>query len=368
MKIITVIGARPQFVKASVVSRAIAAHNAESKSFPIVETILHTGQHFDKNMSRLFFDELAIPQPKWNLAISRGTHGQNTGQMLEAIEATLIHEMPDRVLVYGDTNSTLAAALAAAKLHIPVAHVEAGLRSFNRDMPEEINRIVTDHISSLLLVPTVSAVENLRAEGISGKKVRNVGDVMFDAALFYADMARNRSIIMRDLGLEQGYFMLATVHRPANTDDSARLLIIMRALECLAADMTVVFPLHPRTRKRLAEIGFNSRASGLKVIDPVGYLDMIILEKNAALIATDSGGIQKEAFFHRVPCVTLRPETEWTELLRMGWNRLAPLDSSDGIVATVRAALLKHPACDETPYGDGDSASKIVSCLCEQSN
>lgn len=360
MKIISVIGARPQFIKAAVVSRALAAISG------VKEILLHTGQHFDAEMSQVFFDEMEIPQPRVNLGIGGGTHGQNTGRMIEAIEGVLLQEKPDWVMVYGDTDSTLAGALAAAKLQMPLAHVEAGLRSYNRSMPEEINRVLTDHAAQVLFVPTRQAVENLALEGITGDKVRQVGDVMYDAALFYGQKAESQSGVLRRLGLAPGKYVLATIHRPENTDDVHRMSGIMRAFQELAAEMPVVFPVHPRTRQKLDNDG--SLATGSTsvrpgvpcLIPPVGYLDMVMLEKNAAVIATDSGGVQREAFFHRVPCVILRRETEWVELVELGWSKLAQaLDPAD-TVSKIRHALNAPPGQNAFPYGEGDSAQKIA--------
>src|SRR5437016_6598734 len=334
MRIVSVVGARPQFIKAAAVSRALRA-------LPhAVERLVHTGQHYDANMSAVFFDELAIPPPDRDLGIGSGPHGAQTGRMLAAIEEVLLADQPDWVVVYGDTNSTLAGALAAAKLHTPVAHVEAGLRSFNRRMPEEINRVMTDHTSDLLLAPTRTAVEQLLREGIPVTRVHLVGDVMFDAAQFYAERAAQRSHVLKDVGVEPKRYVLATVHRAENTDDTARLLAVFDGLSLVAEELPVVAPLHPRTRAALARAGALERLCGvLKLIAPVGYLDMVMLEQQAAVIATDSGGVQKEAFFYEVPCVTLRTETEWVELVELGWARLQPPDSPTAVAAAVRAAV-----------------------------
>lgn len=354
MKIMTVIGARPQFIKAAMVSMAIA-RNAR-----LSECIVHTGQHFDANMSAVFFDEMGIPEPAHHLGIGGGTHGQNTGRMIEAIEKIAQLEKPTVILVYGDTDSTLAAALAAAKLHIPVVHIEAGLRSFNRRMPEEINRVVTDHVSDLLLTPNDVAVANLQAEGIAGSHVRNVGDVMYDAALHFGKRAVYESRVLEREGLSVRRYILATVHRQDNTDDQKRL---SRILDCFAsARLPVVLPLHPRTRSRIESFGLRM-PQNVRVIEPVGFLDMVMLEKSADLIVTDSGGVQKEAYFHGVPCVTLRNETEWVELVDMGWNRLASPDSPD------LGDLLLHSYPPGTrmqsPYGNGDAAEKAVRYMLE---
>lgn len=376
MRISTIVGARPQFVKAATVSRAIQTHNQTCPGSPIKEIFIHTGQHFDDNMSRVFFDELELPKTDYHLGIGGGSHGQNTGRMIEAIENLLLREKPDWAMVYGDTDSTLAGALAAVKLHIPVAHVEAGLRSFNRRMPEEINRVLTDHAADLLFAPTETAVENLRREGFCNiypavdishqPLIIHVGDVMYDAALFYAAKAKEKTCILETLGLEPKKYVLATIHRAENVDDPRRLVNIMEAFNQVALELPVVLPLHPRTRDRLR---FSSNFSSftphpsLVLIDPVGYLDMVILEKNAAVIATDSGGVQKEAFFHEVPCVTLRNETEWVELVRLGWNTLVTPDSSEAIVEQIHAAIRSAPVVSEKPYGSGDGAERILDIL-----
>ncbi len=356
MKILSVVGARPQFVKAAVVSRALRS------TAGISEVLLHTGQHYDANMSQVFFDELHIPRPDYNLGIGGGTHAQNTGRMLEAIEAVLFDEKPDWVLVYGDTDSTLAGALAAVKIHVPVAHVEAGLRSFNRRMPEEINRVLTDHAADLLFAPTETAVANLRREGVPDERIALVGDVMYDAAIFYASMAEERSSILETLGLNPREYILATVHRAENTDSPARLKAIFTALSQVAETLPVVLPLHPRTRKALTANNLWELAQGVRLIDPVGYLDMVMLEKNAALVVTDSGGVQKEAFFHHVPCVTLRTETEWVELVEAGWNVLAPPFSHEEIYNKILESVGRS-GLDLPLYGDGRAAQKIVARL-----
>ncbi len=361
MRIATILGARPQFIKASVVSHALAASGA------FEEVMIHTGQHFDANMSDVFFDELGIAAPAHTLGIHGGGQGAMTGRMLEAVERVLIAERPNAVLVYGDTNSTLAGALAAVKLHIPLAHVEAGLRSFNMAMPEEVNRILTDRVSNWLFTPTAAAAAHLRAEGAAEERIVAVGDVMYDVALRHgarADAAGGaQGGALGRLGLGAGGYVLATVHRAENTDDAVRLATIVDALESLSRDLPVVWPLHPRTRGVLAAGGrLETLPRGLHLIEPVGYLDMVRLEKHAALIATDSGGVQKEAFFHRVPCVTLRDETEWVELVEAGWNRLAPPTSAEAVSAALRAAIGARGA-DIAPYGDGDAAGRIVQRL-----
>lgn len=311
-------------------------------------------------MSDVFFDELDIPRPDHHLGIGGGTHGAMTGRMLEAIERTLLDEKPDALLVYGDTNSTLAGALAAAKLHILVAHVEAGLRSFNRLMPEELNRICTDHLADLLFAPTTVARKHLLAEGRPESAIRMAGDVMYDAALFYGGLAEQRSTVLSSPGLAPRGYVLATIHRAENTDDPARLRAIVEGFAAVAGTLPVVLPLHPRTRGVLGrEPALQKAAEALRIIDPVGYLDMVMLEKNAAVVATDSGGVQKEAFFHQAPCVTLRDETEWVELVEGGWNRLCP-PTSPGAVADAVLQAVGRQGQAISPYGDGHAAEKIV--------
>ncbi|MDB5773381.1 MAG: wbpI [Burkholderia sp.] len=357
MNIFTVVGARPQFIKAAVVSHAM------QRVPDMRETLLHTGQHFDANMSTVFFDELGIPTPEFNLDIHGGHHGDMTGRMLEGIERMLLAHRPDMVLIYGDTNSTIAGALAAAKLHIPVAHVEAGLRSYNRRMPEEINRVLADHASDLLFAPTQTAVRNLAQEGITGDKVLLTGDVMYDAALHFKEIAFARSAILRRLDLSDRPYVLCTIHRAENTDDLARLRNIFTALDMLAREIHVVLPMHPRTVAVLAKAGFDhSFHRNLQMIEPIGYLDMVRLESSAALIVTDSGGVQKEAFFQRVPCVTLRDETEWVELVEAGWNRLAPPKNPQLVLDAMRDAIGTDG--ENLPlYGTGDAALNIVRAL-----
>lgn len=354
MKILTVVGARPQFVKAAMLSHAIARTPSG-----VSETLVHTGQHFDANMSDVFFSELDMPAPTHNLGIGGGSHGQNTGRMLEAVEAVLLQEKPDWVVVYGDTDSTLAGAVAAVKLHVPVAHVEAGLRSFNREMPEEINRVLTDHAADLLFAPTETAVRNLASEGIRGDRVCLAGDIMFDAALYFAQKAESNSTVLATAGVAAGAYVLLTLHRPSNTDDRDQLAAIMHSLE--RSPRPVVWPVHPRARLRIREFGIAVPAV-VRPIDPVGYLDMVMLEKHAALIATDSGGVQKEAFFHRVPCVTLRSETEWVELVEIGANRIIGNDFD-----AFEAALASPPAfpshATDGFYGNGHAADRILTAL-----
>lgn len=353
----TIVGARPQFIKAAAVSKALAAQEN------ITEVLVHTGQHFDENMSDVFFTELGILQPAYNLGIGGRSHGAMTGAQLIEIERLLLSEKPDWVLVYGDTNSTLSGALAAAKLHIPVAHVEAGLRSFNRTMPEEINRVLTDQISALLFAPTALAMRNLAREGIAPQRCFQVGDVMFDASLYFGELASQKSAILDSLKLTAGNFILATVHRAENTDDLDRLKIILSALEMTSRTLPVVWPVHPRTLRQIDSHHLSSHlGAGVRLIDPVGYLDMLMLERNAALITTDSGGVQKEAFFFGVPCVTLRTETEWVELVEAGWNRLAPPTDSTGVMSVILAALGTKGQVVK-PYGDGHAGSRIAEIL-----
>ncbi|MFW5856554.1 MAG: non-hydrolyzing UDP-N-acetylglucosamine 2-epimerase [Planctomycetota bacterium] len=358
MRILTVVGARPQFVKAAMVSHAILRRNDASSDPHIEETIIHTGQHYDDCMSRIFFDDLSIPAPAVNLEVGSGPHGETTGKMLAGLEREIQQRAPDGVLVYGDTNSTLAAALAAAKLHVPVAHIEAGLRSFNRRMPEEVNRVLTDHVANLLCCPTETAVEHLRREGIEGGVVFT-GDVMFDAALHFGALADERSRILETLELDRAHYHLATIHRAENTDDPQRLRGILRALGELASAEPVVLPLHPRTKARMASAGLEALAEHLRIIEPVSFLDMIHLERHARLILTDSGGVQKEAFFHGVPCVTLRDETEWTETVEAGWNRLTGADTE----AILDAARNAAPGRSLAAYGDGAAADAVVRAL-----
>jgi UDP-GlcNAc3NAcA epimerase len=354
IKVTTIVGARPQFIKAATVSRVIAARD------DIREVLVHTGQHFDSNMSDIFFQELDIRQPDFHLGIGGGTHGQNTGRMIEAIEQVLMKQQPDWVLVYGDTNSTLAGALAAVKLHIPIAHVEAGLRSFNRRMPEEINRVLTDHAADLLFAPTNTAVNNLHHEGISGDRVRKVGDVMYDATRFYRNRARKpASVTLAD----DVPFFLGTIHRAENTDDPARLKAIIALFNQLADDTTIVLPLHPRTLGAIQSLGGAGFSSAVKVIEPVGFLEMTWLLAHCQLVLTDSGGVQKEAFFHMKPCVTLRAETEWVELVETGWNRLLSPHKEDGVqvVRDMRRLSRNDPA---HLFGDGEAARLVVDGVC----
>lgn len=358
MKIATVLGARPQFIKAAMVSKAFRL------SAEIKEIIIHTGQHYDENMSEVFFQELNIATPAYNLDIGSGLHGLQSGRMLAAIEAVLLEEVPDWVLVYGDTNSTLAGVLAAAKLHIRVAHIEAGLRSFDRRMPEEINRVVADHTSDLLFAPTVMALKNLRREGLPDTCIHVVGDVMYDAAVHYGSKAEAHSQVLHKLDLTNKEYILATIHRAENTDNLECLRLILGGLAQIAREVPVVLPIHPRTRRILNDTGILREISTcIRLIEPVGYLDMVMLERNARLIATDSGGVQKEAYFHGVPCVTFRETTEWVESIELGWNRLAPPVNPATVISGLRDGLESTPRSTETPYGNGHAAERIAHVL-----
>jgi UDP-GlcNAc3NAcA epimerase len=344
-KIISVVGARPQFIKAAVVSRAFRGAGG------IRELLVHTGQHYDANMSDIFFEELGISPPFRHLGIGGGSHGAQTGLMLGAIEQIIMDESPSLVVVYGDTNSTLAGALAAAKLHVPVAHVEAGLRSHNLRMPEEINRILTDRLSTVLFTPTADADANLLREGAPAERIRRVGDVMLDAVLHMKQTSSPETQNSRR-------YALATIHRAETTDDPERLRAVVEGLRRVARTLPVILPLHPRTRGAVEKSGV--ALDGLEVRNPVGYREMAALQSRAAVIITDSGGVQKEAFFHSVPCVTVRTETEWAELVRGGWNRLAETGSPDDIEATVMAALGGSFPPPTPLFGDGRAGEKIV--------
>ena len=351
MKVVTVLGARPQFIKAAAVSRIFKQFDA------IEEIIVHTGQHYDHNMSDSFFEDLDIPRPNYQLKLDGGTHGAMTGGMLRDVESILLKEKPDVLMVYGDTNSTIAGALAAAKLHIPTAHVEAGLRSFNNKMPEEINRIMTDRISSWLFCPTDAAINNLAKEGFENfecKVIKN-GDVMQDAAMFYANISESKSSCIADNELKKDAFVLCTVHRAENTDVEERLVAIFNALESIHKDKTVLLPLHPRTKKMLEQFKLSPN---IKMIDPVGYFDMIELLKNCSAVLTDSGGLQKEAFFFKKPCITLRDETEWVELIENGYNRLGGADT-EVILAAYNDLANFNKDFALNLYGNG-KASEII--------
>jgi UDP-GlcNAc3NAcA epimerase len=365
MRVVTVVGARPQLVKASAVTPRLRALPG------VRETLVHTGQHYDPALSDVFFEELELPPPDHHLGVGSGSHGAQTGAMLAAVERVLVAEPPDVVLVYGDTNSTLAGALAAVKLGLPVAHVEAGLRSGSWRMAEEINRTVTDRVSRLLFAPTAAACANLAREGVDGE-VHRVGDVMLDVTLRFRCRAGARPSPLARLGLSPGGYVLATVHRAENTDDPARLAAIAAALAAVAERLPVVLPLHPRTRRALAGSAAEAALGRVRRIEPVGFLDMAALEAGAALVATDSGGVQKEAYFHAVPCVTLRDETEWVELVEAGWNRLAsPAAGAASLAAAIEAALAAgRPAAGDAVaeglYGDGHAGERICRLLAER--
>ena len=347
-KICTVIGARPQFIKAAPVSKILRRE--------FNEILIHTGQHYDNNMSAIFFEELNIPKPDYNLGIGSGGHGKMTGEMLTKLEEIYLKEKPDYVLVYGDTNSTLAGALAASKLLIPVIHIEAGLRSFNMSMPEEQNRILTDHISSLLFAPTETAMKNIRNEGLNDKGI-NVGDVMYDAVLNFANLANQKSTIVKELGLKSGEYILTTIHRAENTDNINRLRNIIEALN--STKDRIVLPIHPRTKKYIQEYGLKF-SDNIKCIEPIGYLDMINLESNASKIVTDSGGVQKEAYFMDKPCITMRDETEWVETVNVGWNIIVGTDKQKILNAINE---FKVPKVKPNIFGDGKAAEKILESL-----
>ena len=349
MKVVSVVGARPQFIKCALVSRRLREVGRE--------VLLHTGQHYDERMSAVFFEELGIPEPEYNLGVGSGSHGKQTGEMLVGIEEVLSKEQPDVVLVYGDTNSTLAGALAAAKLNIPVVHVEAGLRSFNRAMPEEINRMVADRISEVLCCPSERAVANLSAEGIV-EGVHNTGDVMYDALLANVEIAERKSAVLSELALTHRGYYLATVHRPRNTDHRERLGAILSAFEALDAE--VIFPVHPRTRKQIAELGV--RLTNTRMVEPTSYLDTLVLLKHARKLLTDSGGMQKEAYFLKAPCVTMREETEWTETVEEGWNRLVGADPARIVEAASEVSI---PETRGNAYGEGRAHRKVVKVVCD---
>jgi UDP-N-acetylglucosamine 2-epimerase len=349
VKIVSIVGARPQFIKAAAVSRVLRERHQE--------ILVHTGQHYDYEMSGIFFDGLELPRAKVNLGVGSGSHADQTGAMLKGIENILLAERPDYLLIYGDTNSTLAGALAASKLSVPVAHVEAGLRSFNRRMPEEINRVVADHLSDVLLCPSDTAVENLSGEGIT-RNVHLVGDVMLDVLNWAKQrLAARPSQVLERLGLTKQHYLLTTVHRSENTDDVARLTQILSAFNSL--DEPVVFPVHPRARKAITDAGFRTE-SHIQLVDPVGYLDMVALTSAARMVLTDSGGLQKEAYWLNVPCLTMRNETEWVETVEAGWNKLVGSDSAT-ILMGVRSFSPNgsHPVL----YGDGFASAKCVDRL-----
>jgi UDP-N-acetylglucosamine 2-epimerase len=351
MKVLTVAGTRPQLVKVAPVSRELRKY--------VKEILVNTGQHYDYNMAGIFFDELHIPKPDYDLGIGSASHGKQTGEMLKKIEEVILQEKPDAVLVYGDTNSTLAGALAASKLHIPLIHVEAGLRSYNKKMPEEINRVLTDHVSNLLFAPTEKAVENLRKESII-ENVFNVGDVMYDAFLYNSALAEEKYSLEK-FGLESKKYLLATIHRAENTDSREHLLAIFKSFAEL--EDIVFLPLHPRTKHKLEKYGLTEivqKADNIKIVEPVSYLEMLLLEKHAKAIVTDSGGVQKEAYFAKVPCLTLRSETEWVETVEVGCNRLVnPLEEDLAkIIQQFQPTDFSIPL-----YGDGKASKKIAKMI-----
>ncbi len=376
LKILTIIGARPQIIKAAALSRVIRNGFAGR----IMEKILHTGQHYDSNMSQVFFDELGIPQPDYNLHVGSGSHGEQTAKMIAGIEKVLQAEHFDALVVYGDTNSTLAGAVAACKLHVPVVHVEAGLRSFNMTMPEEQNRIVCDHLSSLLFAPTETAMENLRHEGFMdskavfangrGRQVYNSGDIMYDNSLYFARIAAEKTTVLKDNALEPDRYVLATIHRDNNTDDPHRLTSIFKALLQISEDCAVALPLHPRTAKLLEtnlekELHEMLLHSNVRIVPPVSFLEMTALEQNACMVLTDSGGVQKEAFFFARPCVIMRPETEWVEIVEQGAGIIADADS-DRIIGAYN--VFKNKKLNLKPvFGDGNAstiiAEKMLACI-----
>jgi UDP-N-acetylglucosamine 2-epimerase len=347
--IATIVGARPQFIKCAPVSREIRRY--------FDEILIHTGQHYDYNMSQAFFAELNIPEPDYNLEIGSGNHGEQTGKMLIELEKTLLKIQPDLVLIYGDTNSTMAGALTAAKLQIPIAHIEAGLRSFNRQMPEEINRIVADALSQYLFAPTQTAVNNLRREGFNDQ-IHLVGDVMYDAFLYNSQIAEKSDILER-LGINSQPYYLVTIHRPQNTDDPAILKALISTLEHL--NELIIFPVHPRTRNLMKQFGLAVNHPHLRLIEPVGYLDMLKLEKQAKLIITDSGGVQKESYFAGVPCLVLRPETEWVELVEYGWAKL--IGSEFSCITDVIADFQNFNFVNTSIFGNGNASLKIAEII-----
>lgn len=351
MKLITILGARPQFIKAAALSRAIAKDNS------ITEIIVHTGQHYDSNMSEVFFEQMQIPKPDYYLAVKSSLHGQMTGQMLEKIEEVLTQVKPDAVVVYGDTNSTIAGALAAKKLHIKVAHVEAGLRSDNMNMPEEINRILTDRIADYLFCPSAAAIDNLMKEGFNNIacEIYDVGDIMKDVAVYYKDKGVKPQF---DIPKE---FILATIHRAENTDDQGRLQNILLALNTLAHTIPIILPLHPRTKKIIRQLSFQPHKNFF-MTDPVGYLDMVYLLTNCKLVITDSGGLQKEAYYFGKFCVTTRNETEWTELIEEGYNKLTGATTSR-ILEVAQEFLTTTKSFKKVLYGDGTTGEKILTIL-----
>jgi len=350
-KILTVLGARPQFVKSAMFSKALEGNTS------LNEIIVHTGQHYDENMSDVFFRELGIPEPNINLGISELNHGAMTGRMLEELESVMIAESPDLLLVYGDTNSTLAASLAASKLHIKIAHIESGLRSYNKLMPEEKNRLITDHLSDFLFCPTENAIDNLRKEGLTDG-VHLVGDIMLDLSIFANEIISSQNEDIENKHSEE--YVLLTLHRPENTDNKIRLEEIFKALNKISNDIEIIMPIHPRTKKIIDSK--SKWLDGIKIIDPQPYLSFTKLQRAAKAIFTDSGGLQKEAFFNSVPCITLRDETEWTETVDLGWNDIVGADCT-AIIKAWENIDHKNRVHNASPYGDGDTAKKIVNII-----
>ncbi|MBP5573027.1 MAG: UDP-N-acetylglucosamine 2-epimerase (non-hydrolyzing) [Bacteroidales bacterium] len=376
MKIVTIIGARPQIIKAAALSRAIKKHYSDR----VQEVIVHTGQHYDDNMSQVFFEELGIPRPDYNLHVGSASHGVQTSKMIEGIERILLDEQPDAIVLYGDTNSTMAGAVAASKLHITVVHIEAGLRSFNKSMPEEINRIVCDHCSTLLFTPTQAGFDNLVREGfptnnegpytIDNPKVYHCGDIMYDNSRYFSTIADEKVDLLGNLGLTETPYVLATLHRDGNTDDPQRLHAILDAFLALSESIPLVLPMHPRTRKMVAQLEDRSKTERLmkndriKIIEPVSFLEMTQLEKHAQLILTDSGGVQKESFFFQKPCVIMRPETEWVEIVETGAATLADADTTT-ILKAAQQYLKQPPASFPTIFGDGHAAEFMLQKMIE---
>lgn len=361
--IFTILGARPQFIKAAALSKEI---NTQYKHH-INEEVIHTGQHFDKNMSENFFEELQIKQPSYHLNINKGSHGANTGRMIESIEEILIDKKPNAVIVYGDTNSTLAGALAASKLNIPIFHIEAGLRSFNRKQPEEQNRVLTDHLSELCFAPTNQAVLNLLNESINHQRIIKTGDIMADSARIFKEKANERNYLLKKFNIENQNYILLTLHRQENVDYKEILYAILNGLSNIK--LPVIFPLHPRTREKINTFGLDFLLKNFIIAEPLGYIDMMFLEKNASLIVTDSGGIQKEAYFQKTPCITLRKETEWVELIEHGWNKLTSPSDSKEIENSINSELnnkLKRENINL--YGEGFASKEILESIINKLN